>query len=83
MLLINETTQTYKMQFVNLEEKNPEFYLSRVSIWLKILQSNNHTHPHWKTSIQTLQMKIKQFGLFLSLYESLNMQNYLKILKFL
>ena len=68
---------------LSIWKENPKFYLSPISILLNILQSNKHTHSHWKTTIQTLQMKIKQFCLFLSSYELLNMQNYLKIPKFM
>ena len=80
MLLINETTLTYKVQF---GIKNPELYLSLVSISWNIQQTNNHTHSYWIQVKQTLQTKFKQSGLFQSSYELLNMQNYLKILKFL
>ena len=64
MLLVNETTLTYKIQFGQFGIKNTEFYLSPVSIWLNILQSNKHTLSHWKTSIQTLQIKINQLAYF-------------------
>ena len=33
-----------KDAILTIRKKNPEFYLSPVSIWMNILQSNKHTH---------------------------------------